>query len=57
MTTGVRFAVWATIAGSLAVLLAGAVALVVVDRTLDTVVDDRLQSHVDHGTAGPHAIK
>ena len=44
MTTGVRFAFWATIAGSLAVLLAGAVALVVVDRTLDAVVDDRLQS-------------
>ncbi|MCW2922471.1 MAG: integral rane sensor signal transduction histidine kinase [Thermoleophilia bacterium] len=44
MTTGLRFAVWATIAGSLAVLLAGVVALVVVDRTLDAVVDERLQS-------------
>ncbi len=50
MTTGIRFALWATIAGSLAVLLAGAVALVVVDSTLDTVVDDRLLSTVEDVT-------
>lgn len=53
MTTGLRFALWATIAGSLAVLLAGAVALVVVDRTLDTVVDDRLQSLVGDVSGDP----
>lgn len=52
MTTGLRFAVWATIAGSLAVLLAGVVALVVVDRTLDAVVDDRLQSTLQDISSG-----
>lgn len=43
MTTGTRFALWAAIAGTLAVFVAGLAAIVVVERTLIGVVDDRLE--------------
>lgn len=42
MTTGTRFALWAAIAGTLAVLVTGIAAIVVTERALIGVVDDRL---------------
>lgn len=46
MTTGVRFALWAAVAGTLAVLVTGVAAIAVVERTLIGVADDRLRSTV-----------
>ncbi|MCB0879795.1 MAG: HAMP domain-containing histidine kinase [Thermoleophilia bacterium] len=44
MTTRVRFATWAALAGALAVLVAGLVAIVVVERSLHQVIDDRISA-------------
>ncbi|MCW2927288.1 MAG: sensor histidine kinase [Thermoleophilia bacterium] len=43
MTTRIRFTFWAALAGVLAVLLAGVVALGAVERSLEAVVDARLE--------------
>lgn len=52
MTTRGRFTLWATLAGALAVLLAGVVAIGAVERSLEEVVDTRLDRVLDEAVDG-----